>query len=396
MLQEKMMELGYKSSVIRSIFEYSKKRKAEIGADKVFDFSIGNPSVPAPKEVGEVIKNLVENTDPVALHGYTSAVGDNDVRQAIADNINKEFDAGIDSSLIYMTCGAAASLTISLNAIVNVGDEIIVLAPFFPEYKVFIEKAGGKVVIVKCNKDDLQIDFDALSKAINKNTKGIIINSPNNPSGVIISEEYLIKLADLLKAKQEEFGTDIYLISDEPYRKLVYDGNKVPFVTNYYDNTLVCYSFSKALSLPGERIGYIIVGPKCKESRDVFAAVCGAGRALGFVCAPSMWQYVVKECLDLTADVSIYEKNRKMLYTSLSEMGYKMAKPDGAFYIFMKALEEDAYAFYERAKKYELLLVPSDDFGMEGYVRIAYCTTEEQVKNSLPAFKKLMDDYKQG
>ena len=394
MLQEKMMELGYKSSVIRSIFEYSKKRKSEIGADKVFDFSIGNPSVPAPKEVGDVIKNLVENTDPVALHGYTSAVGDNEVRKAIADNINNEFNAGINPNLIYMTCGAAASLTISLNAIVNEGDEIIVLAPFFPEYKVFIEKAGGKVVIVKCNKDDLQIDFEALEKAINKNTKGIIINSPNNPSGVIISEEYLIKLAELLNNKQEEFGTDIFLISDEPYRKLVYGDNFVPFVTNYYDNTLVCYSFSKALSLPGERIGYIIVSPKCKNAQDVFAAVCGAGRALGFVCAPSIWQYVIKECLNLTADVSVYERNRKVLYEELSKMGYKMAKPDGAFYIFMKALEEDAYAFYEKAKKYELLLVPSDDFGMEGYVRIAYCVTEEQVKNSLPAFKKLIEEYK--
>lgn len=394
MISEKMMSLGKKSSVIREIFEYSKKRKAEIGNDKVFDFSIGNPNVPAPNKVGEVIKNLVNTVDPVALHGYTSAVGDNGVRAAIADYINNKYSADVKPELIYMTCGAAASLTITLNAIVNEGDEIIIIAPFFPEYRVFIEKAGAKPVIVKSNEEDFQIDFCALEKAINKNTKGIIINSPNNPSGVILSDDCLTQLGSLLEQKQKEFGTDIYLIADEPYRELVYTDEEVPYATKYYNNTVVCYSFSKSLSLPGERIGYILVSPKATNCGDLFAAVCGAGRALGFVCAPSMWQFVVKECLGLTADTNVYKKNRELLLNGLSNIGYTMAKPDGAFYLFMKALEPDAYAFCEKAKKYELLLVPSDDFGFTGYVRIAYCVKTEQIENAMPAFEKLFQEYK--
>lgn len=394
MISEKMMGLGKKSSVIREIFEYSKKRKAEIGDDKVFDFSIGNPSVPAPKKVGEVIKHLVDTVDPVALHGYTSAVGDNGVRNAIAEYINNTYNAEVKPELIYMTCGAAASLTITLNAICNEGDEVIVIAPFFPEYRVFIEKAGAKAVIVKSCEADFQIDFEALDKAITKNTKGIIINSPNNPSGVILNAECLSELSALLNKKSKEYGTDIYLIADEPYRELVYTDEAVPYATKFYDNTVVCYSFSKSLSLPGERIGYILVSPKCNNSGDLFAAVCGAGRALGFVCAPSMWQFVIKECLGLTADTEVYKKNRKMLLEGLSEIGYTMAKPDGAFYLFMKALEADAYAFCEKAKKHELLLVPSDDFGFTGYVRIAYCVKPEQIKNAMPAFKALYEEYK--
>lgn len=394
MINRQMEALGKKSSVIREIFEYGKKRKAEIGEDKVFDFSIGNPSVPAPKEVGETIKKLVDTTDPVALHGYTSAPGDMAVRQKIADTVNKEEGAAVRPELIYMTCGAAASLTISLNALINEGEEVIVLAPFFPEYKVFIEKAGGKTVVVKCREEDLTLDIERVEEAITPKTKAIIINSPNNPSGVIISAEKLNELGMLLKRKSEEFSTDIYLISDEPYKKLVYEGNTVPFVPDYYDNTIICYSFSKALSLPGERIGYIIVNPECKDASDVFAAVCGAGRALGFVCAPSMWQYVAAECLELTADTRVYAENRKLLSEELSRMGYKMAMPDGAFYIFMKALESDAKAFCEKAKKYELLLVPSDDFGFSGYVRISYCVKTEQIKNALPAFESLMKEYK--
>ena len=393
MVQQKMMMLGKKSSVIREIFEYSKKRKAEIGADKVFDFSIGNPSVPAPKIVNDTIKKLVDTKDAVELHGYTSAVGDNSVREAIANNINKEHNANINPNLIYMTCGAAASLTITLNAVLNEGEEVIVIAPFFPEYRVFIEKAGGVVKVVKSNEEDFQLDFEALEKAISKNTKAIIINSPNNPSGVILSEDTIIKLGELLNKKQEEIGHEIYLIADEPYRKLAYGGVQVPYPTKYYKNTIVCYSFSKALSLPGERIGYIVVSPETDNAGDVFAAICGAGRALGFVCAPSMWQFVIKECLDVTADTSIYEENRKILIEKLGSIGYKMAKPDGAFYLFMKSLEDDAYKFCERAKKHELLLVPSDDFGFEGYVRIAYCVKTQQIINSLPAFEALFNEY---
>lgn len=392
MISQKMEQLGKKSSVIREIFEYAKKRRAEIGADKVFDFSIGNPSIPAPAAVNEAIKKLVCETDPVSLHGYTSAPGDMDVRTAIAESITKRFGMEADASFIYMTCGAAASLTISLNAIVNEGDEVIVLAPFFPEYRVFAEKAGARLVVVKCSEEDFQIDFDALENAITEKTKAIIVNSPNNPTGVVLSEDNIKQLALLLDKKQAEFGSEIFLIADEPYRELVY-GAVVPYIPLYYANTIVCYSYSKSLSLPGERIGYIFVSPRMSIARDVYAAVCGAGRALGFVCAPSLLQYTIKECIDVPSDIEAYRENRDLFYGYLTEMGYKVARPDGAFYLFMKALESDAYAFCERAKKYELLLVPSDSFGFEGYVRLAYCIDKETIKNARDAFQQLYNDY---
>ena len=394
MISEKMMQLGKKSSIIREIFEYGKKRKAEIGAENVFDFSLGNPSVPAPQKVTDVMNKLITETPAEVLHGYTSAPGDLNVRNAIADYINNKFGVKANAGLIYMTCGAAASLTITLNAIVEEGDEVIALAPFFPEYRVFVEQAGAKLVVVSCKKEDLQIDFDALEKAITPNTKAIIVNSPNNPSGVIIPESDIIKLTDLLKAKQNEFGKEIFIISDEPYRELVFTGDKVPYIPCYYDNTFVCYSYSKALSLPGERIGYIFVSPDMKDAGDVFAAVCGSGRALGFVCAPALMQYTIAQCLEDTADISIYERNRKILYDALTEFGYTVIKPDGAFYMFVKSLEDDANKFYERAKKFELLLVPSDSFGCEGFVRISYCVDTELIERSLPAFKALYEDYK--
>lgn len=393
MVNEKMLGLGNKRSVIREIFEYGNKRRSEIGAENVYDFSLGNPSIPAPEKVKETLISLIENTEPTKLHGYTSAQGDLGVRTAICDNINERFNAGATPNLIYMTCGAAASLTISLNAILNQGDEVIVLAPFFPEYTVFIEKAGGKVVVVKCREEDLQIDFDALSKAINSNTKAIIVNSPNNPSGVVLSEDTISKLADLLKEKQKEFGTDIFVIADEPYRELVYGDVVVPYIPNYYDNTLVCYSYSKSLSLPGERIGYIFVAPKVTNCGDVYAAVCGAGRALGFVCAPSLLQYLVASCQGLTGDIEAYKKNRDVLYNALVEYGYTVAKPDGAFYLFVKSPEEDANAFCEKAKSEEILIVPGDDFGFKGYVRISYCVALETIENSLEGFKRLIEQY---
>ena len=394
MISEKMMQLGKKSSIIREIFEYGKKRKAEIGAENVFDFSLGNPSVPAPQKVTDVMNRLIAETPAEVLHGYTSAPGDMNVRNAIADYINNKFGVKANAGLIYMTCGAAASLTITLNAIVEAGDEVIALAPFFPEYRVFAEQAGAKLVTVSCKKEDLQIDFDALEKAITPNTKAIIVNSPNNPSGVIIPECDVVKLTDLLKNKQNEYGKEIFIISDEPYRELVFTGEKVPYIPRYYDNTFVCYSYSKALSLPGERIGYIFVSPDMKDSGDVYAAICGAGRALGYVCAPALMQYTIAECLDDTADISIYERNRKILYDALTEIGYTVIKPDGAFYMFVKSLEEDANKFYERAKKFELLLVPSDSFGCEGFVRISYCVDTELIERSIPAFKALYEDYK--
>ncbi len=393
MLNEKMTALGKKSSVIRSIFEYSKTRKAEIGDENVFDFSIGNPSIPAPEIVTETMKKLLCERDPVMLHGYTSAAGDVGVKSKIAQNIKKRFDFDANPNLMYMTCGAAASLTITLTAVTNDGDEVIALAPFFPEYRVFAEKAGATFKVVKCREEDFQIDFEALEAAITDNTKAIIVNSPNNPTGVVFSEETITKLASLLNKKSQEYGTDIYIIADEPYRELVYGDVTVPYIPSYYNNTVVCYSYSKSLSLPGERIGYIMVSKNCTNAGDLFAAVCGAGRALGFVCAPSLLQFVAAECDGKTSDISAYDRNRTLLYNSLCEIGYTAARPDGAFYLFMKALEDDANAFCERAKKYELLLVPSDDFGFTGYVRIAYCVTTEQIQRSLPAFKALFEEY---
>ena len=391
---QKMYGLGSKRSIIREIFEYSKARAAEIGADKVFDFSIGNPSVPAPDAINDAIRDLLATKDPVLLHGYTSAQGDAGVRAAIATHIKESFGVDLSPNLIYMTCGAAASLTVSLHAICLPGDEVIALAPFFPEYRVFVEKAGASLRVVPTLDGSFQMDFDAIAAAINEKTKAIIINSPNNPTGVIFPEADIAKLGELLRAKEAELGTEIYLITDEPYRKLVYGGIHVAYVPKHYARTLVCYSYSKALSLPGERIGYILVSPDMPAAGDVYAAICGAGRALGFVCAPSLLQYTVAKCLRDTADVSVYAENRALLCDSLRKMGYQVTEPDGAFYLFVKAAEEDAYAFCDRAKQFELLLVPSDDFGCPGYVRIAYCVATETIRRALPAFEKLMETYK--
>ena len=394
MINQKMLGLGTKRSAIRELFEYGRKRKAEIGADKVFDFSIGNPSVPAPQCVTEALQDLIANTDPVALHGYTSAQGDAAVRKAIAECEAERSGCEIDPDLVYMTCGAAASLTVSLHAVVNPGDEVIVLAPYFPEYRVFVEKAGAVLKEVPCLPDTFQIDFAALSAAITPRTKALILNSPNNPTGAVIPAADLKKLGKLLAEKEGDSDSEIFLICDEPYRALVYDGVEVPFVPAYYHRTLVCYSYSKALSLPGERIGYILVPSSMPGAKTVYAAVCGAGRALGFVCAPSLMQYAVAKCGNATADLTVYETNRKLLSEALSEMGYSITNPDGAFYLFVKALEEDAAAFCEKAKEFELLLVPSDSFGVKGYIRISYCVSTEQIRNALPAFRALYESYR--
>lgn len=393
MLNEKMAGLGYRRSVIREIFEYGKKRKAEIGEENVFDFSLGNPSVPTPAAVTAALERIIEKTDPVRLHGYTSAQGDMAVRAKIAKSIEKRFGFPANKDLIYMTCGAAASLTVTLNALVNSGDEIIIPAPFFPEYRVFAENAGARVVTVQCREPDFQLDIKQIESAVTEKTKAIIINSPNNPTGAVFSPGIIKALSDMLYRKQAELGTDIYIIADEPYRELSY-GAEVPYIPKYYANTVVCYSYSKSLSLPGERIGYIFIPESAKDCRKLYAAVCGAGRALGFVCAPSLMQYAVAECTDVLPDISTYKKNRDLLFGALSDYGYKAVQPDGAFYLFVKSPEPDANAFCERAKKYELLLVPSDDFGCEGYVRISYCVTAEQIEKSLPAFKALMKEYK--
>lgn len=393
MLNEKMVGLGYRRSVIREIFEYGKKRKAEIGEENVFDFSLGNPSVPTPAAVTAALERIIKETDPVRLHGYTSAQGDMAVRAKIAESIEKRFGFPAKKDLIYMTCGAAASLTVTLNALINSGDEVIIPAPFFPEYRVFAENAGAHVVTVMCREPDFQLNIKAIESAVTKKTKAIIINSPNNPTGAVFSPDTVKALSDMLDKKQAEYGTDIYIIADEPYRELSY-GAEVPYIPKYYANTVVCYSYSKSLSLPGERIGYIFIPESAKDSKKLYAAVCGAGRALGFVCAPSLMQYTVAECTDVLPDVSAYKENRDLLFGALTDYGYEAVPPDGAFYLFVKSPEPDANAFCERAKKYELLLVPSDDFGCKGYVRISYCVTAEQIEKSLPAFKALIEEYK--
>ena len=392
---QKMFGLGSKRSIIREIFEYSKSRAAEIGAENVYDFSLGNPSVPAPREVNDTIRTLLDTANSVSLHGYTSAQGDANVRKAIADSINERFSVGISPNLLYMTCGAAASLSICLRAIFEErkNEECIVFAPFFTEYRVFIENAGGKVVISTPLADSLQIDVCDLEKKITPSTKAVIVNSPNNPSGVVYSEETIKALCAVLLKKSEEYGHEIYLIADEPYRELVYSDVKVPYLMNYYDNTLVCYSYSKSLSLPGERIGYIAVCPRATDSTSLYLAICGAGRSLGYVCAPSLFQHVIFHCLNAKVNVDAYKNNRDILYGALSEYGYDCVKPDGAFYLFVRTPEEDAYAFFEKAKAHEILVVPCDDFGLKGYVRIAYCTSKEQIENALPAFQALAKEY---
>lgn len=386
--------LGEKRSVIREIFEYAKVRAAEIGGENVFDFSIGNPSVPAPDCVNEAIKRIVDEMPSVLLHGYTSAQGDPTVRKVIADYINERFGTRVTADHLYMTCGAAASLTISIHAVAVPGEEFITFAPYFTEYKVFVEGADCKLVVVPSDEKFLP-DFDAFERAITPKTRGVIYNSPNNPSGVVYDEKTIQRLAEILEKKQKEYGKDIYLIADEPYRELVYDdGITVPYAMNYYRNTLVCYSYSKSLSLPGERIGYIAVNPDMVGWKEVYAAICGAGRILGFVCAPALLQRVVAACVDKTSDISVYRENRDLFMKELTDYGYDVVRPDGAFYLFVKALEEDAAAFCERAKKYELLLVPSDDFGVKGYVRVAYCVAPDMLRRALPSFKKLAEEYR--
>ena len=394
MINQKMRALGAKRSVIRELFEYGKKRKSEIGAENVYDFSLGNPSVEAPLQVNEGIKRLVDEESSVLLHGYTSAQGDLGVRSAIASYINETYGESITPDCLYMSVGAAAALTSSLTALVSEGEEVILLAPYFPEYKVFIERCGGVVREVMCDKD-LQPDVAGIEEAINEKTAAIIINSPNNPTGAIYKEENIKALCDALKRCEKKVGHPIYLISDEPYRELAYDGISVPYLTKYYDNTIVCYSFSKSLSIPGERIGYVLVCPRCDDFTSVYQAVCGAGRALGFVCAPSMLQKLIPYCLGKTSDISIYDRNRRILLEKLSSYGFEMIRPDGAFYLFIKSPSGDATEFCERAKKFEILIVPSDDFGCGGYARLAYCVTTEQIENAMPAFEALAKSYKE-
>ncbi len=394
-VSEKMYELGSKRSAIRELFEYGKKRAQIVGAENVYDFSLGNPTVPAPDCVNEAIRELTETLDSISLHGYTSAQGDLATRNAIAEYLNKTYETHFDADDFYITMGAAASLSICFRALTtSSSDEFIAIAPFFPEYRVFVEAAGAKFVLVPADTKAFQIDFEALEQAIKPNTKAVIINSPNNPSGAVYSKETIEQLATLLTKKSKEFGTQIFIISDEPYREIAYDGVEVPYVTKYYNNTLVCYSYSKSLSLPGERIGYVLVPKEAYESKALYAAIAGAGRALGYVCAPSLFQKMIVKCIGATGDVNLYKKNRDLLYEGLTKIGYECFKPDGAFYMFVKALEPDSDAFCEKAKEEDLLIVSATGFGCPGYVRISYCVDEDMIQRSFGAFERLYKKYR--
>ena len=391
MLPEQMLAWGYTRNCIREVMEYGTIRKQEIGAENVYDYSIGNPSIPAPACVNEAIAELIKG-DSVELHGYTTAAGLPSVRDAIAKNLNDTYDLGLTGDLFYITCGCASSIAIALRAVLFPGDEVIVNAPFFPEYRVFSEASRGVVRVVP-PRSDFQIDFDALKAALSPKTKAVIINSPNNPSGMVYSEETLKELAAILKAHEEKIGETVYLLTDEPYRELVYDMDKTPNAMCYYDDTFICYSFSKCMSIPGERIGYLAVSPRMHDKTAVYAAVLGAGRALGYINPPSLFQHVIERTVGAHSDFSQYKINRDLLTAGLREIGYECVDPKGAFYLFAKALEPDAKAFCEHAKKYELLLVPSNDFGMTGYFRMAYCVNRDMIGKSMPAFRALWDDY---
>lgn len=392
MLPESTLAWGRSRSCIRDLFEYGLARKAEIGEDKVFDFSLGNPSIPAPDCVNETIAELLK-TDSVALHGYTSAAGRPTLRRAIAQDINARCGSALTMDDVYVTCGAAAGLAAALRGLLLPGDQVVALAPFFPEYRVFAEAAGGELVVVPPRKPDFQLDEAAFSAALTEKTKVVIVNSPNNPCGVVLDENSLASLSSALLRAQEKFGTTIYLLCDEPYRELVYDGACVPPVLGFYPNTVVCYSFSKSLSIPGERIGYLAVSDRMADRAAVFASIAGAARALGYVNAPSLFQCVIEACLGRTADVSRYKENRDLIYESLTKLGYDCVRPDGAFYLFVRSPEPDSLAFSRRAKAHELLLVPADDFGTPGYVRIAYCVSKDMIVRSLPAFAALAAEY---
>ena len=392
MVSEKMLELGQARSVIRELFEYGKLRAAEVGAENVFDFSLGNPSVPAPASVNETAIRILQE-QPELIHCYTSAQGDAAVRARFAADLNRRFGTDYAADEFYVTVGAAAALCCVFRALTCPEDEIIAIAPYFPEYKVFAESAGAKFVVVPPEIEAFQIDFAALEERINVHTKALIVNSPNNPSGTVYSRETLTTLAALLEKKSAEFGHPIYLVSDEPYREIAFSGVDVPWLPSIYKDTVVSYSFSKSLSLPGERLGYVLVPKACAESARVYAAVAGAGRSMGYVNAPSLFQQVTSLCCDQTADIGVYERNRDLLMRELTRMGYHIVKPEGAFYLFPRSLEADDFAFCERAKQFDILVVPGSGFGAPGHVRIAYCVQTEMIERALPKFEALAKSY---
>ena len=392
MLNEKAYTLGANRSAIRDLFEYGCQRAAVVGRENVYDYSLGNPSIPAPAEVEQAIRQVLSDTDSLLVHGYTSAVGDFDTRKAISDDLNARYGAKTKPENFFLTCGAAPALCSVLKALSIPGGEVLAVAPYFPEYKVFAEEAGLKFRVVPADEPSFQIDLKAVEKMINHNTQAIILNSPNNPSGVVYTRQALRKLRDVITEKILDIGHTVYIISDEPYRELAYDV-EVPFIPSIFNDTIICYSYSKALSIPGERIGYVYMPGNCTESKRLYAAVAGAARAAGHVCAPSLWQKVIARCAHLRPDLQSYDRNRKALYEALTGMGYEMARPDGAFYLFIKAPGGDANAFSEAARQKDLLVVPGDSFGCPGYFRICYCVSPDMIQRSLPVFEALIREF---
>ena len=392
MINETAYLLGSNRSCIRDLFEYGCARAAIVGRENVFDYSLGNPSIPAPKEVDQAIRDILNDTNSLAIHGYTSAIGDLATRQAIADDLNNRYHAGVRPQDLFIGCGAAPELVAVLRAITVPGSEILAVAPYFPEYKPFAEGVGATFKVVPPDVPGFQIKLDAVEEMLTDKTVGIILNSPNNPAGTVYTRQTLQELAALLERKSKEFGHPIYVIADEPYRELVYGGVEVPFIPTIYKNTVVCYSYSKSLSLPGERIGYVYVPEQAENHDALYAAVAGAARAAGHVCAPSLWQKVITRCAHLHPDLESYDRNRRTLYEGLTAMGYECAKPDGAFYLFIKAPGGDANAFSEKAKKKDLLVVPGDGFGCPGYFRVCYCVSLDLIKRSLPIFQALIEE----
>lgn len=394
MIAEKMQNMVKNSSAIRAMFEEGNRLAKIYGAENVFDFSLGNPNVPAPQAVKDAIIDILSEEDPVALHGYTNSnAGYEDVRQAVAESINKKFDTAFAARNIVMTVGAAGGLNVALKILLNPGDEVIVFAPYFGEYRGYTANFDGVLVAISPNTETFQPKLDEFEAKITAKTKAVIVNTPNNPTGVVYSEETIKKMAAVMEAKQKEFGTDIYLISDEPYRELAYDGVEVPYLTKYYANTIVGYSFSKSLSLPGERIGYLVIPDETSDSADLISAASVATRILGFVNAPTLQQKMVVRCLNEQTDISYYDRNRETLYNGLNECGFTCIKPEGAFYLFVKSPIENEKEFCEAAKKYNILIVPGSSFGCPGYVRMAYCVAYETIINSLPKFKELAKEY---
>lgn len=392
MLNETAYTLGSNRSCIRELFEYGRKQAAIVGPENVFDYSLGNPSIPSPPEVNQAIRDILGDTDSLALHGYTSAVGDLETRKAISDDLNRRYGAQTQPEDFFLGCGAAPELVSVFRALAVPGGEILAIAPYFPEYKPFAEESGLIFRAVPPDLPDFQINLTAVEAMLTPHTQALILNSPNNPSGVVYTRQTLQALAELLEKKAAQFGHPIYLISDEPYRELVYGGVEVPFVPQIYRNTVICYSYSKSLSLPGERIGYVYVSAQAADSKNLYAAIAGAARGCGHVCAPSLWQKVIARCTHLRPDLESYDRNRKALYEGLTSLGYEMAKPDGAFYLFVKAPGGDAAAFSEKAKQKNLLLVPGDDFGCPGYFRVCYCVSFDMIQRSLPVFAQLLQE----